>query len=135
MCLACFATSSRTFAAVPTGTVDWVASATYKSSYFLTGFNGGSGEDGGRAVTAVDSRGVATGFGADLLRLRDEVDSYAHFDVGVGYSHGEGNVRVEAFCNNVTDEAHGTQAIIDTGTQEFVFNPPRTYGIRMRVNF
>jgi len=120
---------------VPTGTVDWVASATYKSSYFLTGFNGGSGEDGGRAVTAVDSRGVATGFGADLLRLRDEVDSYAHFDVGVGYSHGEGNVRVEAFCNNVTDEAHGTQAIIDTGTQEFVFNPPRTYGIRMRVNF
>jgi hypothetical protein len=44
-------------------------------------------------------------------------------------------VRVEAFCNNVTDEAHGTQAIIDTGTQEFVFNPPRTYGIRMRVNF
>jgi iron complex outermembrane receptor protein len=120
---------------VPTGTVDWVASATYKSSYFLTGFNGGSGEDGGRAVTAVDSRGVATGFGADLLRLRDEVDGYAHFDVGVGYSHGEGNVRVEAFCNNVTDEAHGTQAIIDTGTQEFVFNPPRTYGIRMRVNF
>lgn len=28
-----------------------------------------------------------------------------------------------------------TQAIIDTGTQEFVFNPPRTYGLRMRVNF
>ena len=38
-------------------------------------------------------------------------------------------------ANNVTDEAHGTQAIIDTGTQEFVFNPPRTYGLRMRVNF
>jgi hypothetical protein len=42
---------------------------------------------------------------------------------------------IEAFANNVTDEAHGTQAIIDTGTQEFVFNPPRTYGLRMRVNF
>ncbi len=35
-----------------TGTLDWIASATYKSSYFLTGFNGGSGEDGGRAVTS-----------------------------------------------------------------------------------
>lgn len=118
-----------------TGTLDWIASATYKSSYFLTGFNGGGGENGGREVTAVDSSGVATSFGAELLRLRDKVDSYTHLDIGVGYSHGEGNLRVEAFCNNVTDEAHGTQAIIDTGTQEFVFNPPRTYGLRMRVNF
>ncbi len=120
---------------VATGSLDWTASATYKSSYFLTGFNGGSGEDGGRAVTSVDARGVANGYGASLLRLRDEVDSYVHLDLGVGYTHGEGNLRIEAFCNNVTDEAHGTQATIDTGTQEFVFNPPRTYGLRMRVNF
>ncbi len=35
----------------------------------------------------------------------------------------------------MTDEAHPTQATIDTGTQEFVFNPPRAYGVRMRVNF
>ena len=47
-----------------TGTLDWIASATYKSSYFLTGFNGGSGEDGGREVTSVDADGVANGFGA-----------------------------------------------------------------------
>ncbi len=118
-----------------TGTLDWIASATYKSSYFLTGFNGGPGEDGGREVTSVDENGVAIGFGADLLRLRDEVDGYFHLDVGVGYSHGDGAVRFEAFANNVTDEAHPTQATIDTGTQAFVFNPPRTYGVRMRVEF
>lgn len=117
------------------GSLDWVVSATYKTSYFLTGFNGGSGEDGGREVTSVDASNVANGFGADLLRLRDEVDSYVHLDLGVGYTHSGGMLRVEAFCNNATDEAHGTQAIIDTGTQEFVFNPPRTYGLRMRVNF
>jgi len=120
---------------ISTGTLDWIASATYKTSYFLTGFNGGTGEDGGREVTSVDSSGVANGFGAPLLRLRDEVDSYVHLDLGVGYTHGNGMLRIEAFCNNVTDEAHATQAIIDTGTQEFVFNPPRTYGLRMRVNF
>jgi iron complex outermembrane receptor protein len=120
---------------IATGTLDWIASVTYKSSYFLTGFNGGSGENGGRAVTSLDANGVANGFGAELLRLRDEVDSYVHLDLGVGYTHGEGNLRIEAFANNVTDEAHGTQATIDTGTQEFVFNPPRTYGLRMRVNF
>ena len=70
-----------------------------------------------------------------MLRLHDEVDGYVHLDLGVGYTHGDGNVRVEAFVNNVTDEAHATQATIDSGTQEFVFNPPRTYGVRMRVSF
>ncbi|MGH8236279.1 MAG: hypothetical protein ACREXP_04555 [Steroidobacteraceae bacterium] len=70
--------------------------------------------------------------------LRPGVQSqacYFHLDLGVGYTHGEGNLRIEAFANNVTGEAHGTQATIDTGAQEFVFNPPRTYGLRMRVNF
>ncbi len=43
--------------------------------------------------------------------------------------------RVEFYVNNVTDEAHATQAGIDTGTQEFIFNPPRTYGVRMQVSF
>ena len=120
---------------VASGTVDWVVSGTYKSSYYLTAFNGGAGEEGARTVTAVDGKGVATGFGADLLRLHDEVDGYAHLDLGVGYTHGDGNVRVEGFVNNVTDEAHATQASIDSGSQEFVFNPPRTFGVRMRVNF
>lgn len=120
---------------VATGTMDWTVSATYKSSYFLTAFNGGSGEDGAREVTAVDANGIASAYGADLLRLHDEVDGYVHLDLGVGYTHGDSNVRVEGFVNNVTDEAHGSQAVIDRTTQEFVFNPPRTYGLRMRVSF
>lgn len=118
-----------------TGTLDWVASATYKSSHFLTAFNGGPGENGAREVTAVDASGVATAFGPEVLRLYDKVDSYTHVDLGVGYTHGSGNVRIEGFVNNLTDEAHATQAVIDGGTQEFAFNPPRVYGLRMRVNF
>lgn len=120
---------------LPTGTLDWVASATYKSSHFLTAFNGGPGENGAREVTAVDANGVATAYGAELLRLYDEVDGYTHVDLGIGYTHGSGNVRIEGFVNNLTDEAHATQAVIDGGTQEFAFNPPRIYGLRMRVNF
>lgn len=79
--------------------------------------------------------GIATGYGAELMRLYDEVDAYTHLDLGAGYTHGAGNVRVEGFVNNVTNEDHGTQATIDGGTQEFVFNPPRTYGLRVRVSF
>jgi iron complex outermembrane recepter protein len=121
--------------AVPGGTVDWIASGTYKSSYFLTAFNGAPGENGAREVTATNAQGVATGFGNDLMRLYDKVDGYAHLDLGVGYAHDGSPLRVEAFMNNVTDEAHGTQATIDGGTQEFVFNPPRTYGVRVSVGF
>lgn len=117
------------------GSMDWTVSATYKSSYYLTAFNGGGGEAGAREVTAVDASGIATAYGNDLRRLHDEVDSYVHLDLGLGYTHGDGNVRVEGFVNNVTDEAHATQAVIDRTTQEFVFNPPRTYGLRMRVSF
>lgn len=120
---------------VGTGEMDWTVSATYKSSYFLTAFNGGSGEEGAREVTAVTSTGIATAYGNDLRRLHDEVDGYVHLDLGLGYTHGDGYVRVEGFVNNVTDEAHATQAVIDRTTQEFVFNPPRTYGVRMRVSF
>ncbi len=120
---------------LPTGSLDWVASATYKSSHFLTAFNGGPGQNGAREVTAVDANGVATDFGPELLRLYDEVDGYAHLDLGVGYTHGDGNVRIEGFVNNLTDEAHATQAVIDGSTQEFTFNPPRTYGVRVRVDF
>ena len=58
-----------------------------------------------------------------------------HVDLGLGYTHGGGNVRIEGFVNNVTDEAHETQSTIDGDEQEFMFNPPRTYGVRMRVNF
>jgi iron complex outermembrane receptor protein len=120
---------------IGTGSMDWTVSATYKSSYYLTAFNGGSGEEGAREVTAVDANGVATAYGSDLMRLHDEVDGYVHLDLGLGYTHGDGNVRVEGFVNNVTDEAHATQGVIDRTTQEFVFNPPRTYGLRMRVSF
>ncbi|MET0532774.1 MAG: TonB-dependent receptor, partial [Steroidobacter sp.] len=117
------------------GSLDWTVSATYKSSYFLTAFNGGAGDEGAREVTAVNAAGIATAYGNDLRRLHDEVDGYVHLDLGLGYTHGDGNVRVEGFVNNVTDEAHATQAVIDRTTQEFVFNPPRTYGVRMRVSF
>jgi outer membrane receptor protein involved in Fe transport len=99
----------------------------------LTAFNGGAGENGAREVTAVDDNGIATAYGDDLLRLHDEVDGYVHVDLGVGYTYDV--FRIEGFVNNVTDEAHGTQGAIDRTSQEFVFNPPRTYGLRMRVSF
>jgi iron complex outermembrane receptor protein len=121
--------------AVPAGMADWVISGTYKSRQYLTAFNGGPGQNGSRTVTAVDANNVATAYGAEQLRLFDKVDGYFHMDLGLGYTHEATNARIELYINNVTDEAHATQAGIDTGTQEFIFNPPRTYGVRMQVSF
>ena len=121
--------------AVPGGMADWVISGTYKTRQFLTAFNGGPGQNGSRDVTAVNAAGEAIAYGAEELRLFDKVDGYFHMDLGLGYTHEASNVRVEAYVNNVTDEAHATQAGIDPGTQEFIFNPPRTYGLRMQVSF
>jgi hypothetical protein len=124
--------------AVPGGMADWVMSGTYKNHQFLTAFNGGPGQNGSRDVTAVDANNVATAYGAQELRLYDRVDGYFHMDLGAGYTRDIGpdsTARVEVYVNNLTDEAHATQAGIDTSTQELIFNPPRTYGVRMQVSF
>jgi iron complex outermembrane receptor protein len=124
--------------AVPGGMADWIISGTYKSRQFLTAFNGGPGENGSRDVLAVDANNVATAYGAQELRLYDKVDGYFHLDLGTGYTRDLGentSARVEFYMNNVTDEAHATQAGIDTGSQEFIFNPPRTFGVRLQANF
>ena len=121
--------------AVPGGMADWVISGTYKTRQYLTAFNGGPGNNSARDVTAVDARNNVTAYGAEELRLFDKVNGYFHMDLGLGYTHEASNARVEFYVNNVTDEAHATQAGIDTRTQELIFNPPRTYGVRMQVSF
>jgi iron complex outermembrane receptor protein len=121
--------------AVPGGIADWVLSGTYKSSQYLTACNGGPGQDGARTVTAVNAAGIATGFGPEELQLYDKVNAYFHLDLGIGYTHDASRTRVELYVNNLTDEAHATQAGIDTATQELVFNPPRTYGVRLQASF
>lgn len=121
--------------AVPGGLADWVISGTYKSSQYLTAFNGGPGKNTARTVTAVDASGVPTAYGPELMQLYDKVNAYFHMDLGIGYTHDATRTRVEVYINNVTDEAHATQAGIDPNTQELVFNPPRTYGVRLQATF
>jgi iron complex outermembrane recepter protein len=124
--------------AVPGGMADWVISGTYKTRQFLTAFNGGPGQNGSRDVAAVNANGLITAYGAEELRLFDKVNGYFHLDLGLGYTHelsGDSSARVEFYMNNVTDEAHATQAGIDPNTQEFIFNPPRTYGVKLNVSF
>lgn len=102
---------------VGSGKVDYIASAGYRSSSYMTIFNG---ED----FTPLTPE----------RRLDDKVDGYWTFDVGAGYSHGrDGKIRIEGYINNLTDAVHESAIIITQFDNTRFFTRPRTYGARIRL--
>jgi len=110
--------------AIPTeswGQFDYVISAGYRSSQYMTIFNG------------QDYQNPT----APRLRLDDEVGAYWTFDAGAGWTPGgEGsNLRFEAFVNNLTEEVHEAAIIITQFDNTRFFTRPRTFGARVRYQF
>ncbi len=102
---------------VGSGKADYVLSAGYRSSSYMTIFNG---ED--FTPLTVEKR------------LDDKVDGYWTFDVGAGYTHGrEGKLRIEGYINNLTDAVHESAIIITQFDNTRFFTRPRTYGARIRL--
>ena len=102
---------------VGSGKADYVLSAGYRSSSYMTIFNG---EDFTPATVE--------------KRLDDKVDGYWTFDVGAGYTHGrDGKVRIEGYVNNLTDAVHESAIIITQFDNTRFFTRPRTYGARIRL--
>ena len=102
---------------LPSGKADWVFSAGYRSSQYMTIFNG---QDFTPATVE--------------KRLDDKVDGYWTLDVGAGYSHGaNGKLRIEAFVNNLTNAVHESAIIITQFDNTRFFTRPRTYGGRVRI--
>lgn len=102
---------------VGSGKIDYIASAGYRSSQYMTIFNG---ED----FTPLTPE----------RRLDDKVGGYWTFDVGAGYSHGrDGKVRIEGYINNLTDAVHESAIIITQFDNTRFFTRPRTYGARIRL--
>ncbi len=102
---------------VGSGKFDYIASAGYRSSQYMTIFNG---ED----FTPLTPE----------RRLDDKVDGYWTFDVGAGYSHGrDGKIRIEGYINNLTDAVHELAIIITQFDNTRFFTRPRTYGARIRL--
>ena len=102
---------------VGSGKADYVLSAGYRSSSYMTIFNG---ED--FTPLTVEKR------------LDDKVDGYWTFDVGAGYTHGrDGKLRIEGYINNLTDAVHESAIIITQFDNTRFFTRPRTYGARIRL--
>ncbi len=104
---------------LPWGTLDYVVSAGWRDSQFLTIYNS---EDYSPETD-------------DGLRLDDTVPAFWTFDAGIGYSHGDGALRVEAFANNFTEEVKNEASIITQFDNTRFYSRPRTYGMRVRYLF
>lgn len=104
---------------VKSGSIDWVISAGYRSSTFQTIFNSIDFNPNDDAEE----------------RLNDVVTGYWTFDLGAGYTHGDGRLRFEVYANNVTNQQKEAAIIITQFDNTRFFTRPRTFGGRVRLKF
>lgn len=107
-----------------TGQIDYVISAGYRSSQFHTIFNS----------QEFDANGVGTE--VTNGRLLDKIGGYFTMDIGAGWTiDDDGQYRVEAYVNNLTNAIHEGAIIITQFDNTRFFTRPRTFGARLRVGF
>ena len=105
------------------GYIDVIASAGYRSEQHMTIFNGKVYND--------DLSDL------EKLRIADLVEGYWTYDAGMGYSltQGWGELRIEGYINNLTDEQKAQAIIITQRDNTRFFSRPRTLGFRARAIF
>jgi iron complex outermembrane recepter protein len=102
------------------GSLDGIVSFGYRSEQHMTIFNG------------IDYSNPTN----PALRLNDLVEAYWTVDAGFGYSHGfDDRWRIEGYVTNLTEEVQPQAIIITQFDNTRFFNPPRTYGMRLRAKF
>jgi iron complex outermembrane receptor protein len=97
------------------GNFDWTVAAQTRTAQYMTAFNG----------EGVDSMGKIN------PNLSDIVPAYTRLDINVGYTRPDGGLRLELFCNNVTDIVYMTTLINTPGLNIRFFNPPRQFGVAL----
>ena len=65
--------------------------------------------------------------------LSDVSPSYTRFDIAAGWARSEGDLRLDAFVNNVTDVTYMTSLIAQPGQNQRFFNAPRPIGARLTM--
>ena len=104
---------------VPWGSLDYVLSVGWRDDQFRTIFN------------SVDFSQPDN----PRLRLNDRVDAFWSVDVGGGFTHKGGKLRVEAFVSNLTGDVHEAAQIITQFDNTRFFTRPRLGGVRLRYWF
>jgi iron complex outermembrane receptor protein len=120
------------------GSFDWVIQAQTRGKSYMSVYNG----EGSIMPPAAGEMPADPGLYNSLLadpgaqqRFTDVVPTNTRFDIGAGWKHPDGRISINAFLNNVTNLAY-TTSIVTTPTLNLrFFNPPRTAGVRFRVDW
>jgi iron complex outermembrane recepter protein len=117
------------------GSFNWIIQGQTRTTHYMSVFNG-NGERLSEPAPGVTPMGDAyTALLADPRRLDDEVPTYTRFDAGVGWTHPDGRLSINGFVNNLTDVYYSTSINSNPGLNLRFFNPPRTAGVRVKVDW
>jgi iron complex outermembrane recepter protein len=116
------------------GTFDWLVSVSWRSSSFATIFNSQDFAFLNREVFPQgDPRAGQIRVPSPRGFLEDRIPSYYLVNIAAGYTFGE--VRVEAYVNNLFDNTVAAGLLVSQFSNTRFFTNPRLIGGRIRVNF
>jgi iron complex outermembrane receptor protein len=117
------------------GSFDWVLQSQTKTQSYMSVYNGE-----GKMLPPAEGTELPTSQTFKIAqiteqRLTDVVPAYTHFDIGAGWKHPDGRISISGYVNNVLNIAYTTSIISTAGLNLRFYNPPRTAGIRFRVQW
>jgi iron complex outermembrane receptor protein len=120
------------------GSFDWLIQAQTRGKSYMSVYNGEGRmmepAPGEVPANPVLYNSLSMDVGAQQ-RFTDVVPTYTRFDIGVGWKHPDGRISINGFINNVTNLAYSTSVITTPTLNLRFYNPPRTAGVRFKVDW
>ncbi|MCH9663844.1 MAG: hypothetical protein K0U66_09355 [Gammaproteobacteria bacterium] len=122
--------------------MDWTINFSYRSKFYLDIFNNeGYNSEGEQVPLASLDPGdngtlTATGQESNGNFFNSLQPDYTIINLNLGFNIGEADrLRADMYISNVTNTAFSGKAFINDSVNIRYLNIPRTYGLRIRVNF
>jgi iron complex outermembrane recepter protein len=130
----------------PAGSFTWIVDAQTQTKHFMTVFNGEGKllpplgappltSASYQALLETGQPGSACFPNCGAARLTDVVPAFTNFNLGTGWTHPDGRLSINAYVNNAFNIAYATTIISTPNLNLRFFNPPRTAGVRVRVDW
>jgi iron complex outermembrane receptor protein len=128
------------------GSFNWIVDGQTRTKHYMTVFNGEGDYLPPLGIEPVSSSEyqalIAEGDPRSncyprcgSARLNDVVPAYTSFNFGAGWTHPDGRISINGYINNAFNIAYATSIISTPNLNLRFYNPPRTAGVRMRVDW
>jgi iron complex outermembrane receptor protein len=119
------------------GSFDWIIQGQTRAKHYMSVYNGEGALLPPAPGATLSQRAIdfQSAPGPGEQRFTDVVPTYTRFDIGAGWKHPDGRISINGYVNNVTNIAYTTSTIVTPGLNLRFYNPPRTAGVRFRVDW